>query len=394
MTGRESGAATAMPGHRSIKIWYWLHKWTSLICTLFMLLLCLTGLPLIFTDEIDHELGYRTEAPALPETGQRADLDRIVADALARKPGHAVQFLVGDADEPNLWHVRMSETVNAAEASAFYSYDARTGEFLQEYPLGKGVMNVLLRLHVDLFAGLPGMLFLGFMGVLLLISLVSGTVLYGFYMRKLRFGTVRRNRSQRVKWLDLHNMLGIATLVWLSVVGATGVVNTLSEPIFNRWQATELADMTAPYKNLPSMAGSPAVGSAVAAAYANEPGMTLSFMAFPGNGFAGPRHFVAFMQGDTPLTSKLLKPLLIDAETGKVVDRRELPVYVSTLLLSRPLHFGDYGGLPMKIFWALLDLIAIVVLISGLYLWIKKRHVSFEARFGLAPLPAQSREPA
>ncbi|HID05741.1 MAG TPA: PepSY domain-containing protein, partial [Armatimonadetes bacterium] len=244
----------------------------------------------------------------------------------------------------------------------------------------------LLRLHVDLFAGLPGMLFLGFMGVLLVISLISGTVLYGYYMRKLPFGTVRSHRSTRIKWLDLHNLLGIATLVWLLVVSITGVINTLSEPIFNRWQATELAAMTAPYNSgTTALIGELAVQQAVDSAYQSEPGMTLSFMAFPGNRFAGPRHFVAFMQGTTPWTSKLLKPLLIDAQTGQVVDRRDLPGYVSALLISQPLHFGDYGGLPLKILWALLDILAIIVLISGLYLWLKKRHLSFEARFRPAP---------
>ncbi|MHC2630366.1 putative iron-regulated membrane protein [Bradyrhizobium liaoningense] len=38
--------------------------------------------------------------------------------------------------------------------------------------------------------------------------------------------------------------------------------------------------------------------------------------------------------------------------------------------MSRPLHFGDYGGLPLKIIWALLDFAAIVVLASGVYLWL------------------------
>jgi uncharacterized iron-regulated membrane protein len=85
------------------------------------------------------------------------------------------------------------------------------------------------------------------------------------------------------------------------------------------------------------------------------------------------------MQGRDPLTSKLLEPMLIDGRTGEVLERRTLPWYVSTLLLSQPLHFGDYGGLPLKILWALLDLMAIVVLGSGVYLWLKRRHVTFEA---------------
>ncbi len=42
------------------------------------------------------------------------------------------------------------------------------------------------------------------------------------------------------------------------------------------------------------------------------------------------------------------------------------------LLLSQPLHFGDYGGLPLKIIWALLDIVTIIVLGSGFYLWLAK----------------------
>lgn len=364
---------------KSTKVWYLIHKWTSLVCMAFLLLLCITGLPLIFHHEIDHALGYSVDPPELPDTGARADVDSIVADAAARRPGEAVQFLVGDPDEPEFWFIRLGETVDAPEASAFFIYDARTGAFLHEYPLGQGVMNVVFRLHYDLFAGLPGTLFLGAMGLVFVFSLISGVVLYAPYMGKLRFGTVRRARSSRIKWLDLHNLLGIATFVWLFVVGLTGVINTLAIPIFGHWQSTQLAEMIASQGDGSSpSAEAPSVQSALDAARAAMPETELSFMAFPGNGFASPRHFVAFMQGTTAWTSKLLKPVLIDAHTAEVVDHRDLPWYATALLLSQPLHFGDYGGLPLKILWAVLDIIAIFVLGSGLYLWIKRRNMSFE----------------
>ena len=42
---------------RRIKTWTWIHKWSSLVCTVLMLLLCLTGWPLNFHHEIGHMLG-------------------------------------------------------------------------------------------------------------------------------------------------------------------------------------------------------------------------------------------------------------------------------------------------------------------------------------------------
>ena len=67
---------------------------------------------------------------------------------------------------------------------------------------------------------------------------------------------------------------------------------------------------------------------------------------------------------------------MLDAETGQLVTARGLPWYLRALQVSRPLHFGDYGGLPLKIIWALLDLAAILVLASGVYLWLGKRRPS------------------
>lgn len=358
----------------SFKAWFTIHKWTSLVCMVFMLMLCVTGLPLIFHHEIDHALGYSAEAPEGVAAGSQVPVDVILEEARQRHPEEVVQFLVADPEEPALWYVRLGTSLKSEDISAFLSYDARTGEHLGAYPLGEGIMNVFLRLHVDMFAGLPGTLFLGAMGLLLFLSIVSGAVLYAPYMRRLSFGTLRSSRSTRIRWLDLHNFLGIVTLVWLSVVTITGVVNTLSVPIFGHWQSNQLEALTAPYKGRPTTSETAAVTEVLEAARQTRPGTQLSFLAFPGNDFASPHHFVAFMQGRDAWSSKLLTPVLVDAETAEVVATPRMPWYVSLLLVSQPLHFGDYGGLPLKILWALLDVLAIVVLLSGLYLWVLRRR--------------------
>jgi uncharacterized iron-regulated membrane protein len=65
----------------------------------------------------------------------------------------------------------------------------------------------------------------------------------------------------------------------------------------------------------------------------------------------------------------MIKPVLIDAEAGAFTDSRTLPWYLAALLISQPLHFGDYGGMALKIVWALLDVATIAVLVTGFYLW-------------------------
>lgn len=375
----------------SLRRWSWIHKWSSLVCTVFMLLLCLTGLPLIYHHEIGQLLGNEVEAPALrPGSPPRADLDSVIAAGKARYPGKVMMYMSQEADQPALWFLTMGAHPDDPKFVSI-AIDARTARYVAEPPIeGGAVMAFLFHLHVDLFAGVPGKLFLGCMGLLLIVALVSGVVLYAPFMRKLDFGEVRHGRTARLKWLDLHNLLGIVTLVWTLVVGATGVVNTLADVLLQHWQATEIAAMVKPYEGQLPPTTLASMEQSVARAQALQPGMKVAFIAFPGTPFASPHHYGVYMRGDQALTARLYKPVLVDAATGQVTDQRTLPWYLSALLLSQPLHFGDYGGAGMQFLWALLDLATIVVLGSGLYLWLKRgRAARARADAPAAKAPAQ-----
>jgi uncharacterized iron-regulated membrane protein len=357
---------------RAIRIWSWLHRWTSLICTLFALMLCITGLPLIFKDELgpDLKLEATTTAPGT------ASIDDIIARAKAARPGQVVPYLFYDRDHP-IVKVPTSPLMTTDPGDFHYQvFDTRTGRQIEVPQPNEGFLYIMLRLHLDLFAGIGGTLFLGFMGLLLCIAIVSGVVLYGPFTRRLDFGAIRRGKPQRT-WLDLHNLLGIGTLAWFAVVSFTGVINTLAAPIELAWQANQLVEMAAQAK--------PAeVRTAV-------PGMNVMTVAFPGTPFATPSHVAIFLTGNTPITSRILKPALADATTGQIVSVRDMPWYATALFMSQPLHFGDYGGLPLKIIWALLDVVTIVVLISGLYLWWAKRRRRRSTGTTIAGLQAAAR---
>jgi uncharacterized iron-regulated membrane protein len=355
----------------SVKVWSKIHTWTSMISMVFLLLLCVTGLPLIFNHELNHALYDEVEPAALPADTAPANLDRIVENGLARNPGHVVQFMFWDRDEPELIWLSIGKAVDSnPDQNRLLKLDSRTGEFLEEVDFRNRLTYVIYRLHVDMYAGLPGKLFLGLMGLLFCVAIVSGVVLYWPSTRKLDFGAMRRDRPRLVRWLDLHNLLGVVTVVWALTVGFTGVINTWADLIFKLWQNDQLVAMTQAYKDRGMPAGPTSVDQAVAAARDVMPGMKPSFVAFPGNPFSSKSHYAVFMRGETPLTSRLLRPALVEAETGKLTDSRELPLYTKALLVSQPLHFGDYGGMPLKIIWAVLDIATIVVLVTGLYLWV------------------------
>jgi uncharacterized iron-regulated membrane protein len=348
------------------------HRWTSLVSTVFLLLLCLTGLPLIFHHELDELLGYAPKPVAAPAGVQKATVDRIAKAALASDPGKVLQYIAWDIDAPGTVTAYTNATVDGKPDDAVVrAFDASSADLLG--PVGAGPMLVVLKLHTDLFAGKPGKLFLGGMGLLFLLAIISGAVLYWPFARRLEFGTVRQDKSNRVRWLDWHNLLGVITVAWAVVVSGTGVINTWAEPMLDQWRAGELASMVAPYAGKPPPQQTASLDRIVDNAAKAAAGMEVAFIAFPGTPFSSSHHFAVFMRGDRPLTSRLLRPVLLDGETADVADTRDLPFYLKALFISQPLHFGDYGGMPLKVIWALLDGFTIVVIGSGLYLYVRRR---------------------
>ncbi len=358
--------------HGALRSWFLVHKWTSLVCTLFLLLLCVTGLPLIFAEEIGHLTGAEVEPPP-PAAGARpVDLDRLVNKALAKFPGDVPLFL-GWHGEFSPVYVNSGALLSTPPAQMnTVVMDGFTGQDMQAPPFNQGVMYVILRLHTDLYAGLPGFLFFGAMGLLLVASTVSGMVLYAPFMKKQPFGVFRTDRSRRLAWLDLHNLLGAATMIWVLTVGITGAINTVAGPLQTAWQASAVSAFAAQYEGRPPPTRLASVEAAVRTARAAEPDMRPAFVSWPGTGYSGDHHYGVFMAGDTPLTRQTYRPVLIDAVTGELTARPQPPWYITVLLLSQPLHFGNYGGLPLKILWAILDLMAIAILVSGVVLWLRR----------------------
>ncbi|MCM2459809.1 PepSY domain-containing protein [Pseudomonas sp. CG7] len=368
---------------KTIRRWSFVHTWTSLICTVFLLMLAITGLPLIFHHEIEHLLGDAPELREMPASTPPLDLQQLVEKAKAHRPGEVVQYFGWDEDEPNGVITIMAPTPGTEPNSSHtFMLDGRTGEALEMPSANGGFMMVMLRLHVDMFAGLPGKLLLAFMGLLFVIAIVSGVVLYLPFMRRLKFATVRQDKSTRLRWLDLHNLIGVVTLVWALTVGVTGVIAACADLLIAAWRNDSLSAMVEPYRNAPPLTQLAPATRLLDIAKDVAPGMEPSFIAFPGTLFSSEHHYSVFMKGDTHLTSHLLTPVLIDATTLDVTAVAERPWYMDMMSLSLPLHFGDYGGRPMQIFWATLDVLTIIVLGSGVYLWVVRRKAAKRATVG------------
>jgi len=301
-----------------------------------------------------------------------AKLAYIAKQARQENPKSQLMFFFFTPEDSRIGAVSgNSESFNESN-SHITIYDDKTGERLNIPPPNKGVMHFILDLHGSLLLGLPGTFILTAIGLIIAISIISGVVVYAPYARKLKFGTVRKEKNIDIKRLDTHNMMGIVTLAWVLAVTITGVILTLVTPLTAIWQQGEIAAIVEQYKQDDVTSDFVSPDIVRDSLLEKVPDALISFISLPGSPYATPQNYTIGWKGDTPFTAHLLTVAVVSGRTGEVLHISDTPWYLDMVNLSVPLHFGDYGGLPLKIVWAILDVIAVVVLWTGLMLWLRK----------------------
>ena len=161
---------------RTVRIWYRVHKWTSLVCTALLLMACITGLPLVFEDELDGLLQPHVAPAELQADASTASLDRMIIEAQDKFP-RLHPFSVGwDGDEPRIF-INLSPSADPKDGEIrSVIFDAHTGRLLEVPKDRFNLTAFFLRLHSEIFLGLPGELVMGAMALSFVISLVSGAL--------------------------------------------------------------------------------------------------------------------------------------------------------------------------------------------------------------------------
>ncbi len=375
-----TAAVTKQPGtSRWFRFNVWLHRWTSLIATIPFLILCLTGTVLIFHEEIDELMGVVPVSQSDMTLPQRP-LAEAVNTALAAFPDERVISIGVDPDHhPGVQLLITAPIGDTTFDNATLRFaDLITGELIGESNPAQTLTGFLLELHAQWFLGPIGELIGALIALLVLISLLSGLVVYAPYVKRLAFGVLRRGRGPRLLQLDLHNFIGAIVLGWALVVTATGFMLGFGTVAIGLWQMTELADMHEEARRMEPVdpRTPPAdVDRVFAAAMTTAPpGWSVSSIIFPNTDFSTPRHYTALLVGSEGADASLFRVAIVDGLTGEVAVAPEVPGYLTAIALSEPLHFGDYGGLPLKILWTLCTWLTLFITANGAWLWWNRRQ--------------------
>lgn len=372
-----STQATASPqgaGSRWFRTNLWLHRWTSLVATIPFLVLCLTGTILIFHEEIDHAMGVVPEVSATATPLPMAD---SVATVQARFPDQRVLSVAMEEDHPGVVMVATAPPEDRGyERSVFHFADQSTAQLVGGVDLEKTLTGFLFTLHANWFLGPVGELIGAAIALLVLVSLLSGLVVYAPYVKRIAFGMLRRGRGTRLLQLDLHNFIGAVVLGWALVVTITGLMLGFGTLATGIWQVTELPRLQAEFGDALPDSRKPraTVDQVWQAAAGAVPETKVVSVIWPDTDYSTGRHFTVFLSGTEGLKERMYQLALVDGDTGQVAAVKQPPWYLQAIWLSQPFHFGDYGGLPLKLLWTACVWLTLFITANGAWLWWDRRR--------------------
>ena len=365
---------------RQVRRLYALHKWTALITGLFVLVLSLTGAAAMFREDIDLFLTPTRMVPANDEALEGSlPLQESLSAVRTRYPDAALNTLEIPARNDVALTVVLRDDTTSREVFVDRFTATITGQ-----RTGETVANVLRQTHVRFyFFSWQGRVAVGMFGIALLISSVTGLLLYGPFMKGLAFGTIRRKRLQ-LAVADWHKLLGIVTLVFNVVIAITGVVLGLENlqrfsPVVRDAlhpgppPALLEATRAAAISNI-------SIDSAISSASAALPGVSFTRVALPSE---ARRYYRLRGSHDSRWTQQVSSDAVVHATSGDVLwshDARTGRLITRAYNLNEPLHFGTFGGLTVRVLYAILGIASGGLSVLGFWLWILKRRRRRTAR--------------
>ena len=361
---------------------YVIHQWVSLVCALFLLLLTLTGLPLLFRNEINAwntvNLPPRGEPMALSEIW--AGLPQGTAEVSQAFPTKEILAVTPDGEDGTLYF-RVKERGGKASRAHMrmggeqIMYDVRTGavfdrkdrvyrsEAVQEF------MHTMHILHVRLGMEEGGRDFLAAMCVLAVISIVSGVYLYLPMMKTLAFGT-RRRRSSRVFWSDWHKLTSIFAGTWAVLMCVSGVFIVLYSVGMRDYQRTAHARAAEHFVVQTQDAPQISAEEAYARIAAEFPQKDVISMRLP---TADSAYYVFQIAEPTvrPTDFALGTQVYLAAGGGEPL-LVPVPAWLTMAPFFLNMHIHNHELTAEKIFWALLILMTAAMIVTGIVLWLTR----------------------
>jgi uncharacterized iron-regulated membrane protein len=357
---------------KSTQMAFALHSWLGLVSGIFLLLLGLSGSALVFMKEIDQQLN--ADRLQVHPAGAALPLDRLYRQIAGKHPNLAgIAWLNPDAPADRAWEFRLYQ--NDGKLSTYdlgmISINPYTGEIIREGRLrdfNPSLMHWILQFHWSYQLGIPGLLLATIFGVTMLLSMLTGLIIYRKYVwRVLLFRVPIKGKNWRTRTSSLHRVIGVWTLLFNVVIFFTGFwMNMFSmDPAYWKKQLVPAAASTLSTHSTDSL---------LAEAKGAMPGLMIRNIYLPtqpGKDF----RISGMLHGEIPLFHNA-NSVSVDPISGQVSSLQrfeDLGFWAKLESTFMPLHTGSFGNTGVKVFYVILGLLPGLMSITGALLFFRRR---------------------
>ena len=341
----------------------WIHTWSGVLFGALVSVICLTGSIIVFRQEVESPPRLRN-APA-------ANLN-VSLDAAAREIGRVesdarvtrVRF-PSYPNEPYVFQLQAAD-----KQTRRVVFDASSGQVTSE--LKKVAwMDWMIDLHRNVLYGKPGRQAVGGIGILCFALAATALLLWLLNGGNLRaLVTVRTGPARRIN-LELHRAAGLWTLVFIMLLSATGVAISYPQTFRNTWESWTgtPAAVPAPKSTDKPSERKQSLDEYLAIGRAAVPDGVPTELRVPET-LKGAVVVRFWRAGD--LTAAGSNRVYIDPSNARVLSTDLAANWTLGVRLFQalaPIHYGEFGGLPLKLLWSLLGVTPAVLFVTGLVVW-------------------------
>ncbi|MGC3982557.1 MAG: PepSY-associated TM helix domain-containing protein [Steroidobacteraceae bacterium] len=343
------------------------HLWVGVIAGLYLLVVCLTGALLVF--RIDLQRAANPELFVSRGDRPLASPALVLQELRIAYPNGRIAGI----DAPTT--SRPSYLAYVVEDRNFRTVliDPVSAKVLGELP--KTWINILQSLHFNLLLGRTGTLVNGIGALCLLTLCLTGLVIWWQGRRNWWRGfTIRQGSWPQINW-DLHRAAGIWAFIAILIWALTALSFTFPRQFRSVVQAfSSISVSVAPKSNganADRIEAIPSMDELLNRASALAPGQYMARVVLPAKPDDSMQILFARQQ-PTPAGSSDFTTIYLDRYTGKqLAAAANAGASAGDLIMQwkAPLHVGSFGGLGIKLLWAMLGFAPALLFVTGLIAW-------------------------
>lgn len=359
------------------KLWFLVHSWLALPIWFFVLIVCVTGTLAVVSQEIVWLANPDVRASKPSDDAELLSYQQVLTAINKAEPQTIVES-ISRSDES---HFALTASVSYPDGRSVSVYVNPYTGVIQGISPDFNFEAFTRALHgwwlVPFTNGFSwGWYLVSFLGIPLLVSLITGLVVYKKFWKGFFKPTLRFNHGARIFWGDFHRLSGIWSIWFIAVISITGIWFLIEALLFDNHISisSEPVIPVVARESVPVSAdGSPPkiidLDNAILIAQEKIPGLEASFVSLPSNAYT---HLNVGGRGWYPLMfqTATINPYNGEIDATRLLSDRTGLEFVTESM--RPLHTGDFGGLWIKMIWFFFGLVLSMMVLSGLLIWTKR----------------------